>query len=224
MERGDMICIHEPFTNLAETGVCHLGGIASHTEEQLMTGLWRLSNEAPVFFKDTTEFRYSRMLGDEGFLRIVTHTFLIRDPGESIPSHFAGEGNLKCEMIGYDHAYELYQAARRASGKKPTVVDSGDLIERPAQTIEAYCAAVGIPYIGEALTWSPGEQELWKATKRWHGAVSRSTGFERIESQYEETVSNNPMLRAFYAHHLPYYAALWKERLLLRQPDPRTRA
>ena len=36
------------------------------------------------------------------------------------------------------------------------VIDSDDLLEHPRNIVEAYCDAVGIPFIEDALSWDPG--------------------------------------------------------------------
>jgi hypothetical protein len=37
-------------------------------------------------------------------------------------------------------------------------VDAGDLMSRPADTIKAYCAHVGIDFRPHALTWQPSDR------------------------------------------------------------------
>jgi hypothetical protein len=41
------------------------------------------------------------------------------------------------------------------NGTSPPVIDSNDLLETPEKTVEAFCEAVGIPFIKEALSWEP---------------------------------------------------------------------
>jgi len=42
---------------------------------------------------------------------------------------------------------------KEINDKTPVVIDSDDLIQHPQATIKAYCDAVGISFIPEALTW-----------------------------------------------------------------------
>jgi hypothetical protein len=93
------------------------------------------------------------------------------------------------------------------------VIDSYDLVTSPDATMAAYCAAVGLPFIPEALTWEPGERSEWRRSARWHAEVSASSGFERRERVYAHTVSNSVDLARFAAHHRPFYERLYAERL-----------
>ena len=84
---------------------------------------------------------------------------------------------------------------------------------RPAATMAAYCAAVGLPFIPRALTWEPGERPEWRRYARWHVDVSASSGFERRERVYPHTVENSRELARFAAHHRPFYEQLYSQRL-----------
>ena len=58
----------------------------------------------------------------------------------------------------------------------------------------AYCAAVELPFIPEALTWEPGERPEWRRSARWHVDVSASSGFEQRERRYTHTVESSDEL------------------------------
>jgi hypothetical protein len=102
---------------------------------------------------------------------------------------------------------------RAASGRPPVVIDSDDLVARPEATMAAYCAAVGLPFIPQALTWEPGERPEWRRTARWHTDASASSGFEPRERTYPHTVESSDKLARFAAHHLPFYEKLHSQRL-----------
>ena len=42
--------------------------------------------------------------------------------------------------------HELYAEVRRLTGRAPVVVDAGDLVTRPADTVRVYCARAGIGF------------------------------------------------------------------------------
>jgi alkylation response protein AidB-like acyl-CoA dehydrogenase len=57
------------------------------------------------------------------------------------------------------------------------VVDSANLITRPAAKVQAYCGRVGVEFRPEALTWQPSDRPEWEPSRRWHADVAASTGF-----------------------------------------------
>ena len=77
----------------------------------------------------------------------------------------------------------------------------------------AYCAAVGLPFIPQALTWEPGERPEWRRSARWHSDVSASSGFASRERRCAHTVETSDELGRFAAHHLPFYEQLHAQRL-----------
>jgi hypothetical protein len=83
----------------------------------------------------------------------------------------------------------------------------------PETTMATYCAAVELPFIPEALTWEQGERPEWRRTARWHADVSRSSRFEKREPGHRHTVQTSEELAGFAAHHLPFYEALYAQRL-----------
>jgi Sulfotransferase domain len=93
------------------------------------------------------------------------------------------------------------------------VIDSDDLVARPAATMAAYCSAVGLPFKPQALSWQPGERREWRRSARWHADVSASSGFERRERVYRHTVENSADLARFAAHHRPFYEQLYAQRM-----------
>src|SRR5580692_10377891 len=176
---------------------------------ELITALLSLAETSAVFVKETTDRRHHSVLADQRFLAEVTHTFLIREPGEIAASCYALQGpRLTLGEIGLEHAYDLYQAILAAGGAEPVVVDSDDLIADPTSTVAAYCAAVGIPFSKPALRWAPGARDEWRQSARWHARVSESTGFTQSPTSYETTTANNAMLARYSAHHEPFYRAL----------------
>jgi hypothetical protein len=102
----------------------------------------------------------------------------------------------------------------------PVVIDAADLIATPEETVRAYCDAVGIPFVPEALAWRPGMHQAWERTSRWHEMASRTTGFVRTEPPGPEAVAANPALAGYLAYHLPHYERL--RAAALRIPPSRT--
>lgn len=207
-ERGDYRVLHEPFSHVQNFGESDVAGRIVRSERELIPELWRLAAEGPLFFKDTTDFHYPCLLADRDFLSQPVHTFLIRHPADAIASHYALHPGLQRDEIGFAWLAEIYDAVAQATGVPPVVVDSDELVERPADTVRAYCRAVGIPFAAETLSWQPGMHEDWRRTSRWHETASRTGGFVRTAAARRETVEADPRLVGYLEYHLPFYQRL----------------
>ena len=207
-ERGDYNVLHEPFSHMVNFGESQVGGQVVRDPDELIPALWRLAGDAPLFFKDTTDFYYPFLLDDQAFLAGPVHTFLIRHPAEAIASHFALHPGLQRDEIGFAWLAELYDAVAGVTGVPPVVVDSDDLVARPRETVLAYCGAVGVPFRPESLSWSPGMQDDWRRTSRWHYMASKTSGFVRTNNANGVLVEENPLLAGYVDYHLPYYEKL----------------
>jgi hypothetical protein len=207
-ERGDYRVLHEPFSYVQNFGEFDVDGRIVRSEQELIPELWRLAAQAPLFFKDTTDYHYPGLLADRNFLSQAVHTFLIRHPADAIASHYALHPGLQRDEIGFAWLAEIYDAVAQATGVPPVVVDSDDLVVRPARTVQAYCRAVGIPFTAEALAWQPGMHRDWSRTSRWHETASRTGGFVPTTVDRRETVEADPKLTGYLEYHLPFYMRL----------------
>jgi hypothetical protein len=184
LERGDVLALHEPFWNLLAFGQVDVGGRTFDAPDSLLAWLRDETRDIKVFVKDTTDHRYERVLADRRFLADARHAFLIRRPEEVAASYYALWLDMRIEEVGLETLHELHAAVRDAGGHPPVVIDSDDLVARPEATMAAYCAAVELPFIPQALTWAPGERPEWRRSARWHSDVAASSGFEQREHTY----------------------------------------
>ncbi|AZM55246.1 sulfotransferase family protein [Streptomyces sp. WAC 01529] len=207
-ERGDHVVVHEPLSRVVDFGEVEVGDRIAHSEQEVLAELRAIAAHKPVFFKDTTDFAYPALLADKAFLSAATHTFIIRDPAEAIASHHALNPELGRDEIGFARLYEIFTAVQDATGTTPVVIDSDDLLDRPAETVRAYCSAVGIPFLPDALSWQPGMRSEWQTTSKWHKSTSETSGFKRGSSDGAEKVAADPVLRAYRDYHQPYYEKL----------------
>jgi hypothetical protein len=215
MERRDIACLHEPFAQLADFGESDVGGYAARSQDDVIDALRRLARRQRVFFKDTMDFRYPRVLADQEFLRDAGHALLIRNPREVIASHFALNPGLRCEDIGFTRLRELWDAIQTATRHRPVVLDADGLLDHPDATVRAYCSLMRLSFDPEAMHWAAGPRPEWRRTQRWHENASASEGFTRAEpSCYRHTVDNHPMLAECYRHQLPAYEYLYQRRLI----------
>jgi hypothetical protein len=215
VERGDLVALHEPFFNLLAFGETDVDGRTFDARESLLAWLRDETHDVNVFLKETTDHRYGEILADRRFLAEARHAFLIPRPEEIAASYYALYPEMRIEEVGLETMHELHAAVRNADGHPPVVIDSDDLVARPEATMAAYCAAVELPFIPQALTWEPGERPEWRRSARWHADVSASSGFVQRERRYSHTVESSDELARFAAHHLPFYEKLHAQRLIV---------
>jgi hypothetical protein len=230
-ERGDFTVVHEPFSYLAEFGYAEVDGVRVTSAPDLFAALRSLARTTPVFVKETTGRRYPEVLAEPAFLATdAVHTFLIRHPRETIASYHAMSPDAPLHKIGFESQYEIFAAVRRLTGREPVVVDSGDLMRRPAATVKAYCAMVGIDFRPDALRWRAADRPEWELSRRWHTDVAASTGLGDVgvgggdggggiggiggaAGDRGIDVDGHPRLADYLRHHLPYYEMLYARRL-----------
>jgi len=220
VERGDMVAVHEPFCDLAGLGETDVEGRPFDSPVSLLAWLRDQTQDVNVFLKDTPDHRHHEVLADRRFLAEARHAFLIRRPEEIAASFYAVEPDMGIDSIGLEALHELHTAVRDAGGHHPVVIDSDDLVARPEATMAAYCAAVDLPFIPEALTWEPGDRSEWRRSARWHVDVSASSGFASRERTHTHTVESSDELARFAAHHLPFYEQLHAQRLEVAGWEP----
>jgi len=152
-ERGDLTVLHEPFCNLKDYGETDVGGRTFVAAAQLLAWLRHEAHDRDVFFKDTMDHQHDEVLADRPFLAEAHHAFLIRRPEEIAASYYALFPPMTINAIGMERLCEMQAAISHAGGNPPIVIDSDDLVARPAATMAAYCTAVGLPFNSRALTW-----------------------------------------------------------------------
>jgi len=212
-ERGDLAVLHEPFGNLKNYGETDAGGRTFDSAPQLLAWLRGEARDRNVFFKETMDHQHDAVLADRPFLSEAHHAFLIRRPEEIAASYYALFPPMTIDAIGMERLCEMQAAISDAGGNPPIVIDSDDLVARPAATMAAYCTAVGLPFKSRALTWEPGEQPEWQRSAGWHTDASNSSGFEWRERTYVYTVENSEKLARYAAHHRPFYEQLYAQRM-----------
>jgi hypothetical protein len=224
LERGDLLALHEPLEGLIYLGPIEVRGRTFEAAESLLDWLRDATDGVSVFLKETSGAKVLDLVrADARFLAEARHAFLIRRPEEIAASlHAVIESihrtdpeypDMRLESIGLEALHGLHAAVDRAGGHRPVVIDSDDLVTRPEATMAAYCAAVGLPFLPDALAWEPGERPEWRRTARWHVDASASSRFERRARHYADTVETSDALARFAAHHRPFYEELRDGRL-----------
>ena len=96
------------------------------------------------------------------------------------------------------------------------VIESDDLITQPAATVCAYCEAVGIPFLADALSWKKGRRPevSWYDQGSWHETLKNSTGIKPQSRDYLSIEANDHLKRS-YELCLPHYEALYAHKLAI---------
>ena len=164
-QRGDMTCFHEPFGEAWYQGEVPLWprvepdslrtlGLTLKSAGQ---SLMEAAKERPVFSKDFPH--YIETIWSDEFLAPFTHSFLIRDPAKTVASIVKGWPNVHPKELGFHEQRALFERIADKHGTSPPLIDSDDLLENPYGIVAAWCEAVGIPFIRDALSWEPGPRD-----------------------------------------------------------------
>ncbi len=212
--RGDCAVVDEPFyaAYLALTGLGHpmrdeILANQSQDPQHVAQSLLGSNPEGKRNFyqKHMTQHMVPRVPRD--WMREVTNVFLIRHPARVIASYAAKRESPVLDDIGFRQQAELFEQVLSWGGN-PVVVDSHDIREDPETALRKLCAAIGLVFLPEMLSWPKGghrDDGVW--ARHWYGAVWQSTGFAAPEGDLPEIPTClQPVLQAA----LPYYEALKK--------------
>ena len=214
VERGDFKVFHEPFSASyycsTERRSDRFAGEEPKADYGYAEVLARIlsPSEEPVFFKDMAY--HAAGLLSRGFAARFTNTFIIRDPRSVLASLYKFWPDFTLEEASYEHLHHLFQCAT-GEGQKAVVVDATDFLNNPERVVEAYCEALGIPFVPEALSWEAREVPEWQIWGEWHEEAEKSTGIKRQRVEEEADIPED--LEEAYSRCLPYYEALHAERL-----------
>jgi len=221
--RGDMTCFHEPYSEAYYYGEDRrneryftadpsLEATCGLTFSGLHNKLTTAVTDGQVFIKD---FASSIIhMADDAFLDSFTHTFLIRDPEKVLTSMHARWPDVSLPEIGFEELHTLCRRIADREGKAPVVIDSDELLATPEASMKAYCAAVGVPYIADAMSWEKrGDNPTWNSDEHgFHDSLKASTGLKPQKRDYPSLDSSADMMRLYKASK-PHYDALYKMRI-----------
>lgn len=214
VERGDLLALHEPLEGLQFIGPLEIEGRTFGSPPELLAWLVESPSDRTVFLKETVNPSVqASVVDDQRFLAEARHAFLIRRPEEIAASWFALEHDMRIFDTGMQLLHDLFVAVQNARGHAPVVIDSEDLVANPAGTMAAYCAAVELPFMADALHWQPGPRAEWARSSRWHEDAAASSGFEAPARPDHHGLANHPDVARFAEHHTPFYEELHRHRL-----------
>jgi hypothetical protein len=106
------------------------------------------------------------------------NAFLIRAPELVLASYIRKRDAVELADIGFVQQAEIFDREAQRLGHAPPVVEGRDVLADPEGILSKLCAALGIPWTIEMLSWPAGRREtdgVWAPA--WYDAVERSTGF-----------------------------------------------
>lgn len=228
-QRGDMQCFHEPFGEAWYRGEdARAPRVTADTPRKpglsfasVLEQLRAAARARKVFSKDMPQF--ADHLWNDDFLGQFRHSFLIRNPARvlaSLKRSYEKKANgieFTREEIGFDAQRRLFDRLAERDGETPVVIDSDDLLRDPSSMVAAYCRAMGIPFIAEALSWEPGSRAevLWYDSDDsiWHETLKNSDGLKPQPCQPVEVTELPAPMQALYEAFLPHYRHLHAHRL-----------
>lgn len=152
----------------------------------------------------------------------VINCFLIRDPREVIVSmtEFRDLANVSktqgvdaaARLVGIPQLQRIYARAQELNPAGVPVIDANDVLQNPARTLGAFCAAVGMPFDAQApLTWAKGQHARDGAwAPMWYGKVFATAGLGRYTPR---SVDVPKTLQPIVDACMPSYNALYAARL-----------
>ena len=221
-QRGDLDCLHEPFGEAWYQGEDPLWPrfqpgdktTPNLTIESVWEAIKAKAENGPVFIKDFPH--YINHMWDEAFLSHFTHAFLIRDPAKTLTSLYARWPDFDELEVGNPEQRAWFDLVSALNGKRPPVIDSDDLLEDPHGITAAFCDAVEIPFIPEALTWpaggDPSEHSWWDGGS-FHANLAQSTGLTPQPRKYIDLEDAPERVRRVYRRMMPHYQHLFDHRL-----------
>ena len=221
-QRGDLDCLHEPFGEAWYQGEDPLWPrfqpgdktTPNLSIESVWEAIKAKAENGPVFIKDFPH--YINHMWDEAFLSHFTHAFLIRDPAKTLTSLYARWPDFDELEVGNPEQRALFDLVSALNGKRPPVIDSDDLLEDPHGITAAFCEAVEIPFIPEALTWpaggDPSEHSWWDGGS-FHENLAQSTGLTPQPRKYIDLEDAPERVRRVYRRMMPHYQHLFDHRL-----------
>jgi hypothetical protein len=214
--RSDCAVIDEPFyaAYLARTGLDHpmRDEVLAAQPQDWRVVVQALVEEAPapVFYQKHMTHHMLPGFGLE-WTAACRNAFLIRDPAQVLASYVQKRAEVTLEDIGVVRQRELFDREADRLGAAPPVVEGADVLRDPRGTLDALCAALGVPFREEMLAWPAGPRDsdgVWAPA--WYEAVERSTGFAAPERAQAPPLTDD--LRKIADRARPHYEALasWK--------------
>lgn len=187
--RDDTMVWDEPFyaAYLKDTGLPH-----PMAAETVAAGepKWRKVMEACCCPSQQTDIFYQKHMThhmlpayDRKWIASISNAFLIRHPAHVVVSYGHKHSDISLADIGFTQQVGLFDLVCDLTGKAPPVIDATDIRKDPETALKALCAALGINFSKQMLSWPQGKRKsdgVWAA--HWYDSVVKSTGFAPPET------------------------------------------
>ena len=221
-QRGDIACLHEPFGEAWYQGETplwpRLTDQSVRTPGLTLESVWQSmlaqAKEGPVFSKDFP--LYIDHMWDDEMLCYFTHSFLIRNPAMTITSMYDKWPDFHEKEVGFAEQRALFERILDKTGAPPPVIDSDDLLENPAEIVEKWCEAVGLPFIESALSWEPGARDevSWWDGGSFHANLRNSDGLKpQPRKSYIKIEEAPARVQEVYERVMPHYEFMHQHRI-----------
>lgn len=214
--RPDTDVFDEPFYGayLAATGIDHpmREEVLAHCEtdpEKVVASLFASGPSGVHYQKHMTHHMIDGF--PRGWTAQVTNAFLIRSPLRVVGSYAAKRAEVTFDDLGFRQQGEIFDEVCDRTGTAPPVIDADHVLRDPAGLLQQLCAALGIDFREEMLSWPPGRRPsdgVW--APHWYGAVEKSTGFAPPP---QEPPRLHAELERLAERALPIYERLYELRL-----------
>lgn len=220
-QRGDLRCFHEPFGEVwyqgedpdwprLEPDSVRTPGL---TYESVWQNLQAEAQAGGVFIKDFPH--YITSFWTDEFLSNFTHSFLIRNPAKTVTSMFKHWPDFDVAETAFAEQRELFDRLTETHGKPAPVIDSDDLLADPHMVVAAWCEAVGVPFLANALSWEPGARDevSWWDGGSFHQNLRDSVGLQPQPKTSIDIEDAPQRVQDVVQELLPHYEHLWQHRI-----------
>ena len=225
IERGDHVVFDEPYSRSYYFGPEQRSDRypvrgEEHSAAAVTEELLGAAEQAPVFVKDMA---YQAIdLVDHDLIASWRHCFLIRHPAATIRSLGGVWPDFTDDETGWAALGRMADLVADA-GHPLVVVESERLCADPAGVVAAWCAAIGLEFDADALTWEPGMQPQWELWPEWHASSSAATGFRPLSDERTLPADAPPRWHDAFADALGVHTRLAAHTLDPLDPTPRSR-
>lgn len=192
-QRNETKVVDEPFYAhyLEKSGAQHPGrdevlNDQPHNPLSVIKQLGELANAYTLLFlKNMAHHMIEMGSALDKLMNGFQHIFLIRDPGDMLPSFAKTIPEPTMRDTAYKRQFELFSFVK-AKELPYAVLDSKRLLEDPPSMLSELCSQLDIPFDESMLSWEAGpipEDGIW--AKYWYESVHKSTGFKPYDPKTE---------------------------------------
>ena len=157
------------------------------------------NNDGDVDYADN-DYYYKYLLKYQLNYPKVYHTFLIRNPVDTLVSYYKMAIKLNFDLntfdinsIGLNDSLLIYNQCVELGFEKLIIIDSDDLSMYPQLMFKKYCTIVGLPYDDSIISFnnvdSSNLTKHFETSAKWHEKALKSNGFNRSPNCKQMTIS-----------------------------------